>query len=151
MTKIRWTPSLVDEHLTEAADILKRMPEVKAQGYFSTWPQWTYDFGDLVGQETPLLRRPFPSAAAISRMERTLSWTVGLDPVDAKIIWLRAYGTRWKIICGKVGLARTAAHEHWLYALCVIAWQLNGNSKGENWSRQKVISLSFTDRFARSR
>ena len=23
-------------------------------------------------------------------------------------------------------LARAAAHEHWLYGLCVIAWRLNG-------------------------
>lgn len=146
MTKIRWTPSLVDERLTEAADILKRMPEVKVQGYFSTWPQMVYDFGDLVGQEPPLLRRPFPSPAAISRMEQTLGWTVGLDPVDAKIVWLRAYGERWKGICWRVGLARTAAHEHWLYGLCVIAWRLNGSHMQKRWSRQKLIALTPDDR-----
>ena len=142
MTDMRWTPSLVEERLAEAADILKRLPEVRVQGYFSTWPQWVYDFGDLVGQEPPLMRRPFPSPAAISRMEETLSWTVGLDPVDAKIAWLRAYGERWKHICWKVGLARTAAHEHWLYALCVIAWRLNGKRFPRNRSYRNVLLLT---------
>jgi hypothetical protein len=146
MTEIRWTPSLVEERLAEAADILKRLPPVKVRGYFSTWPKMVYEFSDLIGQEPPLMKRPFPSPAAISRMEQTLSWTVGLDPVDAKTVWLRAYGARWKTICGKVGLARTAAHQHWLYGLCVIAWQLNGHSLNKNLSKQKIIVLASHER-----
>ena len=141
MTDIRWTASLVEERLAEAADILKRLPPVKVRGYFSTWPKMVYDFGDLVGQEPPLMKRPFPSPAAISRMEQTLSWTVGLDPVDAKIAWLRAYGERWKHICGTMGLARAAVHEHWLYGLCVIAWRLNDKSIPKGWSRRRFIAM----------
>lgn len=53
-----------------------------------------------------------------SRMEIILNWASWLEPVDAKIVWLRASGTRWKEICWDVGLARVAAHEHCLYALC---------------------------------
>ena len=83
-----------------------------------------YEFSDLVGQE-PKPMRVLPSPAAISRMEETLSWTVGLDPIDGKIIWMPAYGERWKTICWTVGLQRSAAYQHWLYALCVIAWRLN--------------------------
>ena len=48
---------------------------------------------------------------------------------DAKIVWLRASGQRWKEICWKVGLARAAANEHWLYALCVMAHRLNGSNQ----------------------
>jgi hypothetical protein len=59
-------------------------------------------------------------------MEKTLSWLAWLDPTDAKIVWLRASGERWKTVCWKVGLARATANEHWLYALCAIAWRLNG-------------------------
>jgi hypothetical protein len=141
MTETRWTPSLVEERLAEAADILKRLPPVTVRGYFNTWPKIVYEFSDLIGQEPPLMKRPFPSAAAISRMEQTLSWTVGLDPIDAKIAWLRAYGARWKTICGKVGLARTTTHEHWLYALCVIAWKLNGRKTLQNPSHRKVLAV----------
>lgn len=134
MTDTRWTPSKVEERLIEAADILKRLPPVTVRGYFNVWPQIVPEFGDLVGQEPPPLRRPFPSAAAISRMEQTLGWTIGLDPIDAKIVWLRAYGNRWKDVCWKIGLSRTTAHQHWLYGLCVIAWQLNGRKLNQKWS-----------------
>lgn len=71
-----------------------------------------------------------------------LSWTVGLDPIDAKIVWLRAYGERWKTICWTVGLQRSAAHEHWLYALCVIAFRLNGRRLNRSYSKRKVIELA---------
>ena len=138
---MRWTPSLVEERLAEAASVLKRLPEPRRQGYFSTWPRILYEFSDLVGQEAKPMR-VLPSPAAISRMEETLSWTVGLDPVDGKIIWLRAYGERWKTICWKVGLQRSAAHEHWLYALCVIAARLNGRRVNRNISKRKVIELA---------
>ena len=136
-----WTPSLVEERLAEAAYVLKRLPEEKVQGYFSTWPTMLYEFSDLVGQE-PKPMRVLPSPAAISRMEETLSWTVGLDLIDGKIIWMRAYGERWKTICWTVGLQRSAAHQHWLYALCVIAFRLNGRRLNRSHSKQKVIALA---------
>ena len=136
-----WTPSLVEERLAEAAYVLKRLPEEKVQGYFSTWPTMLYEFSDLVGQE-PKPMRVLPSPAAISRMEETLSWTVGLDPIDGKIIWMRAYGERWKTICWTVGLQRSAAHQHWLYALCVIAFRLNGRRLSRSHSKQQVIALA---------
>jgi hypothetical protein len=141
MHEVNWTPSLVEERLAEAADVLKRLPEVKVRGYFNTWPRMVDEFSDLVGQEPPKMRRPWPQPAAITRMEETLSWTIGLDPVDAKIVWLRAGGERWKTICWKVGLARAAANEHWLYALCVIAWRLNGRRVPGKRSRRHVIGL----------
>lgn len=140
MAETRWTPSMVEERLVEAADVLKRLPEVRVQGYYSLWPEVVHEFADLVGQEPPRLHRPCPAPDAITRMEETLGWTVGLDPVDAKIVWLRASGERWKAICWKVGLARAAAHEHWLYALCVIAWKLNGRRLSRNASKRRVIA-----------
>lgn len=146
MAETRWTPPLVEERLTEAADVLKRMPPVKVKGYFSTWPTVVHDFGDLVGQEPPLLRRPFPSAAAISRMEETLGWTVGLDPLDAKIVWLRANGARWKEVCWKVGLSRSTAGQRWLYGLCVIAWRLNGRRFKRKPSRRSVLARTAREK-----
>lgn len=137
----QWTPSLVEARLSEAASVLKRLPEPRRQGYFNTWPDYFYEFADLVGQE-PQPMRLVPSPAAISRMEETLTWTVGLDATDGKIVWLRAHGERWKTICWTVGLHRTAAHEHWLYALCVIAFRLNGRRLNRNLSKRKVIELA---------
>jgi len=135
-----WTPSLVEERLAEAAFVLKRLPEPRRQGYFSTWPEVIHSFADQVGQE-PKPMRVIPSPAAISRMEETLSWTVGLDPIDGKIVWMRAYGERWKTICWTVGLQRSATHEHWLYALCVMACRLNRRHVPKRRSRRYVIEM----------
>jgi hypothetical protein len=44
-----WTREQVEERLIEAADVMKRLPEVRVQGYFSVWPKIVYEFGDLVG------------------------------------------------------------------------------------------------------
>jgi uncharacterized protein DUF6362 len=140
MPEAHWTPSMVEERLVEAADILRRLPEQQIHGYFNTWPKMVYEFGDLIGLEMPRLKRSWPAPDAISRMEATLTWTIGLDQVDAKIVWLRASGVRWKIVCGNVGLARAACHEHWLYALCLIAVRLSGRRLPRNCSRRRVIA-----------
>ena len=134
-----WTPEMVEERLIEAAAVLRRLPAQRGQGYFSTWPQMFVEFSDLVGQSAVPMRLPPPSAAAISRMEATLGWMPWLEAIDAKISWLRASGTRWKEICWEVGLARAAAHEHWLYALCVIARRLNGREGLARLGRRATI------------
>ncbi len=136
----QWTPSRVEERLVEAAYVLKRLPAERRRGYFNVWPRMRVEFADLVGQTPEPMRLPPPSAAAISRMEETLSWTVGLDPIDGKIVWMRAHGERWKAICWAVGMQRSAAHEHWLYALCVIAWRLDGRRLNRNHSKRHVIA-----------
>lgn len=139
MTEPRWTESMVEERFVEAADVMKRLPEVHVPGYFNTWPKVLYEFADLVGQEPPRLTRSRPTAEAISRMEETLEWLKWLQPTDARIVWLRASAERWKTICWKVGLARAAAHEHWLYALCVVTWRLNGQCLPASISMRRVI------------
>ena len=136
-----WTPSIVEARLAEAAWVLKRMPEPRLSGYFSTWPAFVYSFADKVEQE-PKPMRVLPSPKAISRMEETLTWTVGLDPIDGKIIWLRAYGTRWKEVCWTVGLQRSAANQHWLFGLSVISLRLNNRRFNRNLSKQRVIELA---------
>jgi len=134
-----WTPAMVEERLIEAAAVLRRLPRERGQGYFSTWPQTFVEFSDLVGQTPEPMRLPPPSAAAISRMDTALPWLLWLAPLDAKIVWRRASGERWKSICWSVGLARAAAHEHWLYALCVVAWRLNGRAAPKGVGRRELI------------
>jgi hypothetical protein len=75
-------------------------------------------------------------------MEEALGWLPWLELIDAKIVWLRASGDRWKTICWKVGLERAAANEHWRYALCMIAWRLNGRCKSSSGSRRSFIAAT---------
>lgn len=130
---------MIEERFVDAADVMKRLPDVRVPGYFNTWPKIFHEFADLVGQEPPRLRRPPPAPSAISRMEEALGWLTWLEPIDRKIVWLRASGERWKAVCYQVGLARAAANEHWLYALCVVAWRLNGWRRAQPRSKRRLI------------
>ena len=136
-----WTPILVEERLAEAAAVLKRLPEEKVQGYFSAWPDVVHDLNESFGWHDPVLRRPWPSPGSIDRMDETMQWLQWLDPDVAKICWFRAAGKRWKTICGKVGLQRTAVHQRYLFGHCVIAWRLNGHRLPSNRSRRDVIAM----------
>lgn len=142
MVEAQWTPVMIEERLEEAANVMKRLPPVKVQGYYSLWPQYMYEFADLVGQMPREMRLPPPSPDAITRMDETLQWLNWLEPDDARIVWMRAERRRWKAICANVGMCRAAAHRHWQYALVVIAWKLNGQSVGKKASKRSVIALT---------
>ena len=142
MAEILWTPSLVETHMVEAADVLAWLPETRMRGYISLWPPMVREFWESFGWQEAVLKRPPPSAAAIDRMDLALRWLLWLDAVDARIVWLRACGRPWKEVCWTSGLARAAAHQHWLFALCVIAWKLNGNPVPRHMSKRALIEAT---------
>lgn len=141
-----WTRDDVEQRLTEAADVLKRLPGDRVPGYFNTWPEIMVEFSDLVGQKPEKIRCPPPAPAAISRMEEAITWSRFLDPEDAKLVWTRAEGAPWKAICWRFGISRATAHRRWEYGLCLIAWRLNGRRHPAKRSRgfvvERVQSLS---------
>ena len=137
-----WTAELVEERLFEAADVMKRLPDTRVQGYFSLWPKIVPEFSDLVGREPERLRRPPPSPEAISRMERTMPWLTWLEPEDAKLVWARAEGSRWKLICWRFGISRPTAYRRWRHALRLIAWRLHGRAVPIDCSRRRFAQLS---------
>ncbi len=143
MAEQRWTASLVEERLAEAADVLRRLPEERVQGYFSTWPAYLRDVREAYGWQPARMRPIPPSPASIDRMDEVLRWLHWLDPDDAKLVWERASGTRWKAICWRVGLGRTAAWERWVMALCVIALRLNGERVPKQPPRLRHLALSM--------
>jgi hypothetical protein len=145
-----WTPKLVELRLAEAASVLKRLPEDRRLGYFNTWPQYRHDFADLVEQEPRETSMPPPSPTAISRMEAALEWTFGLEPIEGAIIWMRARNVPWKTICWKVGLQRSAAHENWMYGLCMIALTLNQQRFNRKLSKRRIIELANASKATRS-
>lgn len=134
-----WTRERVEERLSEAADVMRRLPPVRVQGYYNLWPKVLHEFADLVGQEPPRLKRPPPAPEAISRMEEALDWLRWLDAEDAKLVWARVERTPWKMICWRFGISRATAHRRWEYALSVIAWRLNGRRPPAKRSRRFVV------------
>ncbi len=121
----KWTESMVETHLEEAASTLRRLPPVKVTGYFSVWPQIIHDIYDKQDWEKQVVRRGPPSAQEISRMEETLTWFRFLTPEENRLIWLRANGVGWKAVCWRIGCCRRTAFSHWVYALAKVAFGLN--------------------------
>jgi hypothetical protein len=87
MTETTWSPLMIEERFAEAADVMKRLPEVRVPGYFSTWPKALQEFSDLVGQEPPRLYRPPPGSEAIGRMEEVLDWLFWLEANAARVVF----------------------------------------------------------------
>ena len=92
--------------------------------------------GALVLQTKPSFT---PSQANRSALRRFFG---SVEDYDGKIVWMRAHGERWKTICWTVGLQRSAAHQHWLYGLCVISLKLNRRRFNRNLSKRRVIELA---------
>lgn len=134
-----WTREEVEARLIEAAEVLKRLPRVRVPGYFSTWPEPIVEFADRVDRAPEPLRRPPPDPAAITRMEEAITWQRFLEPELGKLVWARAAGKPWKAICWRFGIARATAHRRWEYALCLIAWRLNGQPPPTTRSRAFVV------------
>ena len=146
MAEIKLTPTEVEDRIAEAADVLSRLPDTRIQGYVNTWPPMVREYWESFGMSDVVLRRPPPSAAAIDRMDQALGWLRWLDPVDARIVWHRANGERWKAVCGKVGMPRATVHRHWMYALCVIAWKLEGRRLPSKRARGHLIEQTMAQR-----
>ena len=116
--------SEVEERLRSAARTLRRLPNVKVQGYFSTWPTIIREPLEILQME-PEPMRLTPSMADITEMEEVLFvWLKWLEPEERRLVWLRAERVRWKLICGRFGVGRTKAWEMYRRALGSIAAKL---------------------------
>ena len=116
--------SEVEERLRSAARTLRRLPNVKVQGYFSTWPTIIREPLEILQMEPEPLRIK-PSMADITEMEEVLFvWLKWLEPEERRLVWLRAERVRWKLICGRFGVGRTKAWEMYRRALACIAAKL---------------------------
>mgnify|MGYP000957574802 FL=1 len=116
--------SEVEERLRSAARTLRRLPNVKVQGYFSTWPTIIREPLEILQME-PEPMRLTPSMADITEMEEVLFvWLKWIEPEERRLVWLRAERVRWKLICGRFGVGRTKAWEMYRRALACIAAKL---------------------------
>lgn len=134
-----WDRGAVEERVIEAADVLRRLPEERVRGFFNTWPDMMVEFSDMVKRADEAMKLPPPHPGAISRMEETITWSRFLNPEDGKLLWARAEQAPWKAICWRFGISRATANRRYEYALCLIAWRLNGRQSPQKRSRSFVI------------
>ena len=98
-----WTRARVEERLECAAEVMRALPGVKPQGYFSAWPEYFHTIAEKARQE-PDMRRPRPSPRAITEAEEAMLWLRWLEPELGKLVWARVSGTEWKPICWQFGI-----------------------------------------------
>ena len=126
MADREWTADCVADHFEEAFRTLRKLPPVKAQGYFNTWPDIVRTSREIAAME-PQPMRVWPSAAAITRLEQTFDWMLWISVEERKLIWLRAARVPWKAITFEFGCDRTTAWRRWTLALTKIASRLNAH------------------------
>ena len=89
MADREWTAECVADHFEEAFRTLRKLPPVKAQGYFNTWPEIVRTSREIAFME-PEPMRIRPSAAAITRLEQTFDWVLWIEEAERKLVWSRA-------------------------------------------------------------
>jgi hypothetical protein len=111
----------VEDRIHDAARTLRRLPEERVQGYFSTWPTIKREEMEILQMEKEPMRIR-PSMDDITEMEEVLFvWLRWLEVDERKLVWQRAERVRWKLICAQFGVGRTKAWEMYKCALGKIA------------------------------
>jgi Domain of unknown function (DUF6362) len=131
MAETGWTPELVAERLAEAADVLARLPEERARGFYGLWPRI------VEAQRASAGAAAAPSPEAIDRMDKALGWLCWLEPEERRLVWVRAEGMPWKWVTRRLGVGRTTAWHRWTVALLKITTRLNAAAE-QNRSKHQI-------------
>jgi hypothetical protein len=67
---MKYTPKDIEERFEEAASTLRRLPDTRVPGYFSTWPPMIRAAAEAYGYDPARMPRIAPTPQAISRMGR---------------------------------------------------------------------------------
>lgn len=112
------------DHFEEAFRTLRKLPPVRAKGYFNAWPSILRSPREIAAME-PEPMRIVPSATSITRLEQTTDWLFWLEVNERKLVLARAARLPWKVICGEHGCDRSTAWRRHQLALTKIASRLN--------------------------
>lgn len=124
------TPREIEDRFEEAALTLRRLPTKDGpRRYGSSWPEFVRDARHAYGYHDVRIRI-VPSAAEIQRMEEVLGWMKLIDdPVDRRIVWMRAENYPWRAVCREAGCVRSTAWRRWAAALLTIAKRLKKQAR----------------------
>ncbi len=111
----------VEDRIHDAARTLRRLPEERVQGYFSTWPKIKRDEMEILQMEKEPMRVRATSDDITEMEEVLFVWLRWLEVDERKLVWQRAERVRWKLICAQFGVGRTKAWEMYKCALGKIA------------------------------
>jgi hypothetical protein len=125
-----WTMEDVALRLEESMRTSKRLPSVRVQGYFNTWPTIVQEQWQVMaaGDERPFRFPPTPKD--IDRMLQTMRWMQWLEVDERHLLWMRSDHEPWRRICARLGCDRSTAWRRWQRALQTVADQLNAAKVG---------------------
>ena len=90
-----WTMKAVAQEIKFAAEVMKRLPPVKVQGYHNTWPSVLFDVYERLANE-PRRKIIAFNPVEITRMEEVIfEWLKVLDAEETKLVWARAEAVSW--------------------------------------------------------
>ena len=122
-----WAPEIVAQYFEEAVSTTRKLPPVRAQGYFNAMPAIIHTPNELMMQEPkPIRLKATPDA--ISRLEQTFEWMSWLTVEQRKLVWRRGSRIGWRSIGREFACNESAASYKWRQALIKISSHLNKSS-----------------------
>lgn len=123
--EMSWTVEEVAARFEEAVVTARRLPPVRVQGYFNTWPQLIRQPWEVMSSDTPAYRPLPPSPAAVERMLEVIRWIEWLEVEQRHLVWMRAKRYRWRDITRRFACDRTTAWRRYQGALFLVVHRLN--------------------------
>jgi len=123
-----WSVEDVAARFEEAASTARRLPPVRVQGYFNSWPevirtQWEA----FCAHENEC--RPFPPTPEdIERMLETMRWVLWLEVEQRHLVWMRAKRYGWREIAIRFACCTKTAQRRWAQVLELVASRLNATA-----------------------
>lgn len=123
-----WTDEMVFAYLEKAAEICKKLPGSKPQGYFSVWPSVLRDLMEIIqGDIPPNANRTYATPREVSFFEYVEKWTRWCDADEARVIWRRACRKPWKVIEYELKISETTGRRRLNYGVMKIVAKLNAH------------------------
>ena len=141
-----WNEKIVMGYLMQAANIHRRMPEVRMPGYYSLWSdtmkdKWARLYDTLNGKST--LGSPMPPE--VDFQDEVMAWLRLLNRRQQQIVWMRANGVPWKILIDEFGRSKPTLWRELSQCLRQIIVILNRRDpKGNYFQRLRSHALCYT-------
>ncbi|MFN5588463.1 MAG: DUF6362 family protein [Holosporales bacterium] len=122
-----WTHERVREHLSEAADTLRRLPSNFGAKRLTFWPDVVHTSYEIWLAEAHARNKVTPPhPAAISRMDTALTWLLPLNTEQRRILWARSCGVSWRRLEQTDGRSHTTLRKIYAAGLDHVVRQANG-------------------------
>lgn len=123
-----WTMEDVAARFEDAASTGRRLPPVRVQGYFNSWPAFVRTEWEAFAAHEKVYRPFPPSPEDIDRMLETMRWVQWLEVEQRHLVWMRAKRYGWREISIRFACCTKTAQRQWQRALQILVDHLNASA-----------------------